>query len=294
MGQYLAIDIGGTYIKYAFLNHNQQLSNHQKVKTKENTNHEILDQVKQIITDAASGEDINGVGISTAGIVDREKGEIIYAGPTIPNYTGTAFKTVLSESFPFPVFVENDVNAALLGEMWKGAGCGQDDIFCVTLGTGIGGAYYHHQLIDGRHQQANAIGYLLYDEQTKTNYEMRASTAALNDMINNRFDTQTNAEDVFALAKQGDRACVTLITSWARQVAEGLAQIILLLDPKCIIIGGGVSEQGDFLLNIIRNQLTTFLPDHFLKTTLKTAQLVNHAALYGAVYPFFSEGYSSC
>ncbi|MCF2132578.1 ROK family protein, partial [Strepomyces sp. STD 3.1] len=154
MAEYLAIDIGGTYIKYAFMNDQKVLHSHQKIETKENINNAILKQVEEIIQGATTKFNIEGIGISTAGIVDRDKGEIIYAGPTIKNYQGTAFKEYLSSKFNIPIHVENDVNSALLGELWRGAAKDLNNVFCITLGTGIGGAYYHHQLIDGFNHQA--------------------------------------------------------------------------------------------------------------------------------------------
>src|SRR5699024_5191578 len=107
----------------------------------------------------------------------RKQGEIIYAGPTIQDYRGTNFKEAL-KSFQLPVHVTNDVDAALLGEIWQGEASTYDNVFCMTLGTGIGGAWLKDELMDGAHFQANAIGYLLYDEKTQTNFEMRASTSA--------------------------------------------------------------------------------------------------------------------
>lgn len=289
MANYLAIDIGGTFIKYAFMDDKKGLYGHQQIETKENIDDAILKQIEAIIASSLQHTSIHGVGISTAGIVDRVKGEIIYAGPTIKHYRGTEFKRRLFEIFQLPVHVENDVNAALLGEIWQGAAKKQNQVYCITLGTGIGGAYFHHHIIDGFHHQANSVGYLLFDPMTKTNYEMRASTSALNKRIKEEFGEGVSTKEVFTRAKQGDVLCVSIIEDWSKEVAKGLAQIILLIDPKCILIGGGISRQGDYLLHHIQKRLHLFLPDDFLKTELKTAQLYNDAALYGAVYPFFKE-----
>ncbi|MGE7780388.1 ROK family protein [Peribacillus sp. NPDC097264] len=294
MADYLSIDIGGTFIKYALLDDQKHLHGHQQVKTKENIDQAILKQVESIISAVSNETAINGVGISTAGIVDREKGEIIFAGPTIRDYKGTAFKAHLSRTFPFPISVENDVNAALIGELWQGAAQGENDVFCITLGTGIGGAYYHDGIMDGTHHQANSVGYLLYDPETKTNYEMRASTTALNRTIEKEFGKGVSTKEVFEKARLGEEPYIALIEAWSKEVARGLAQIILLVDPKCILIGGGISRQGDFLLNHIQKQLTTYLPTNFLKTEIKIAQLYNDASLFGAVHPFFKGGNIEC
>src|SRR5699024_3822783 len=88
------------------------------------------------------GQGIRGSGISTARIGDREKGEIGCAGPARPEYQGTPVKAHLNKRFDHRVHAENDVNAAFHGEMWRGAGRGKDNVFCITRGTGIGGAFY--------------------------------------------------------------------------------------------------------------------------------------------------------
>lgn len=189
-----------------------------------------------------------------------------------------------------PVYVENDVNAAMLGEVWKGAAKGADNVYCLTLGTGIGGAHYdNHRLIDGANLKADSIGYLLYDPETKLNYEQRASTSALNNVLKSELGNVFHVEKAFELARSGDKECYDVIYKWTAEVAKGLAQIILMKDPAIILIGGGISRQGDYLLNLIKKQLTIFLPAHFLNTELKIAQLYNDAALYGAVFPFFKE-----
>lgn len=283
---YLAVDIGGTFIKSAVVNEDQRLSVREKIKTGGNQDNGILNKVESIVREELDrGEDIRGIGISTAGIVDREKGEIVYAGPTIPGYKGTPFKAHLSKRFGLPVHVENDVNAALLGEMWKGAGRGKDSVFCITLGTGIGGAFYSGGLTGGAHNQANAVGYLLKDP-SGLNYEQRAATSALKLRLQEILGPGVETEELFGRARAGDGQSRKIINDWAYDVAEGLAQIIIMFDPAHVIIGGGISQQGDFLLDIIKGHIESFLPPDFLKTEFKIAELFNDAALYGAVSLF--------
>lgn len=285
MGEYIAIDIGGTFIKYALLNEKKQLTEVKQVPTNDNKNQAIVANVKEIVEEYTKNHPIKGIGISTAGIVQRDKSEIVYAGPTIPSYQGTNFADLLS-SFELPVQVMNDVDAALLGEIWKSGMKHEQSIYCMTLGTGIGGAWYDNGLVDGAHFQGNSLGYLLFDKETGTNFERRASTKALNETIAAVFKQETTAQTVFEDAKSGEEQSKRIISEWTEEVAEGIAQVILLIDPDTIIIGGGVSAQGSYLLQHIEGHLPKFLPDNFLKTTLKIAALQNNAALYGAVYPF--------
>lgn len=282
---WLAIDVGGTTIKYGLIDQNKNLTHRGKSPTKQNHNNAILKELMRLVSSFSKAYKLDGVGISTAGIVDRVNGKIIYAGPTIPNYINTEIKATLEKEFTIPVYVENDVNAALLGEQLCGTAQGRDDIFCVALGTGIGGAYLKDgRLVDGSHYQANSIGYLLFDPETKTNYEQRASTLILEKELMER--QQISVPNAFALARTGRRDIEAVIDGWVKRVAQGLAEIILLFDPKMLLIGGGVSAQGAYLAEKLETAVPLYLPPNFYKTEIKTAQLGNDAALFGAVAPF--------
>lgn len=287
MKQYLAIDIGGTFIKYGLIGQAEVIQEAGKRPTPVNENKAIVQTVKSIVNEQMQETDLSGIGISTAGIVDRKRGEIIYAGPTIIDYIGTNFKDELAYT-NLPVHVTNDVDSALLGEIWRANHPLDEAVFCLTLGTGIGGAYYKQGLQSGAHLQAHSIGYLLYDEADETTYEMRASTSALNDMIAKDLSPDLSTIDFFDLAKANDPAALAILTSWANEVARGIAQIILIIDPERIIIGGGISAQGDYLLKVIEEEVQRHLPPNFMKTKLSIAKEKNDAALYGAVFGYFN------
>src|SRR5699024_1697503 len=153
------------------------------------------------------------------------------------------------------------------------------DVYCITLGTGIGGAYFRDQLVTGTSFKAGEIGYLLYDAKTDTTYEQRASTSALKKQAENTFGSPVDVIQLFEKAKEDDRDANLMIDNWASHIAEGLAQIIIILDPQVILIGGGVSKQDDFLLEKIEHQINNFLPKNFNQTVLKCTALGNDAAL---------------
>jgi len=288
MSYYFAVDVGGTFIKYGHIHMDGRLTFKDKIATPINENGAILSKVKEIITNyiEEKGRPL-GIGISTAGVVDSDTGEIIYTGPTIKNYRGTNFKSAIEADFQIPVRVHNDVNAALLGEQWQGAAKDQSDVYCITLGTGIGGAYFRDQLVTGTYFKAGEIGYLLYDAETDTTYEQRASTSALKQKAENTFGSSINVIQLFEKAKANDKDANQMIEAWTSYIAEGLAQIIIIVDPRVILIGGGVSKQGDFLLEKIERKINNFLPKNFNQTELKCTALGNDAALYGAVSDYF-------
>lgn len=293
MKHWIGIDVGGTDIKFAVINHEADIVVHGMAKTPQGSDPDrIPHEMKRIINGLLESFDhVEAVGVSTAGVVDSGSGEIIFAGPTIPAYQGTNLKKTIEDAFGIGVTVINDVNAAALGEMWRGAARNSGNFCCITIGTGVGGALIcNRQLVAGSHHRAGEIGHFLYDRTTGTTYEDRASMTALMNKASKELASFTGTgHDLFAMAKAGNRACDDIIDGWAEEVARGLAEMICLADPELIVIGGGVSEQKEFLLDKLRRHTAAYLPANFSKTELKAAELGNKAALYGAVYPYFAK-----
>src|SRR5699024_8543046 len=142
METYITLDIGGTFIKFGLVTRDGKLSAVDKVATPINQDKAIIQTLHTIIQKFQKEKKIAGIGISTAGIVDRAAGEIVYAGPTIQSYRGTNFKEELA-MYDLPIHVKNDVDAALVGEIWRSHIDPEQATYCLTLGTGIGGALYH-------------------------------------------------------------------------------------------------------------------------------------------------------
>ncbi|WP_436940466.1 ROK family protein [Staphylococcus xylosus] len=285
----VAIDIGGTDIKAAVLDENLKFINYQRIPTPNNINEFIADAIFELVSHFKETYMIHPlqVGISSAGVINEEKGTVVYAGPTIPNFIGTNFHKLLSP-LNAEVKVFNDVNAALLGELTL-HDYEADNIFCLTLGTGIGGAFYNKvgHLYNGERNRANEIGYLLYKQQDRLTFEQRASTNAL------KFLMKTHAlaysDDVpklFELAEQQDALAISILDRWSTHVAEGIAQIQIIYDPGLILIGGGISSQGEKLLKYITPKLKEFLPSNYGHAPVQTTQTQNHASLYGAISRF--------
>lgn len=285
----IAIDIGGTDIKHALFDSDLNFINFDKVKTPDNKNTYITDIIYQIVKNYKDSYKLFSlsVGISSAGVIDEQNGIVMYAGPTIPNFKNTNFKEALS-SLTSNIHVYNDVNAALLGELLFHK-YQENYIFCLTLGTGIGGAFYNHNegIYNGASHRANEIGYLLYDLDNHTTFEERASTSALKKMMeSNQFQYKEDVPKLFDLARSGDSLANNILEHWSENVAEGLAQIQIIYDPSLILIGGGISSQGEILLNYIVPKIKWFLPYKYKQAKVHTTRSGNHASLYGAISKF--------
>ncbi|MDE7015622.1 MAG: ROK family protein [Kineothrix sp.] len=138
----MVLDIGGTAIKSGLYD-DGELSAVRETPTdaKMGASH-VVARAMELIEEYQKIGRFRRIGISTAGQVDSETGRIIYANENIPGYTGTALKDVMEKKFGIPAAVENDVNAAAIGESVFGAGKGVEEFVCLTYGTGVGGAIF--------------------------------------------------------------------------------------------------------------------------------------------------------
>lgn len=298
MMYYICIDIGGTSIKYGVLSEKGEIfidgTVSTKVTEKENF---ILSDVKKLIRnilDEYRNYEIKGICVSTAGVVNPEKGEIAYAGPTIPKYTGTKIKEELEKEFSISCEVENDVNCAGLGEYWKGAGKGSKSMICLTIGTGIGGSVIlDGKLLNGIGYTAGEIGYMDVNGSYIQNI---ASSRYLVEKVQKEKEEKEGITDaitgvdIFELAKKGDEICIAGINEIISNLAVGVRNIIYLLNPEVIVIGGGITAQKEYLEEKIRKEVNDgMISDMFRKTRIELAQQGNQAGLLGALYNFLNK-----
>ena len=298
MMYYICIDIGGTSIKYGVLSEKGEIfidgTVSTKVTEKENF---ILSDVKKLIRnilDEYRNYEIKGICVSTAGVVNPEKGEIAYAGPTIPKYTGTKIKEELEKEFSISCEVENDVNCAGLGEYWKGAGKGSKSMVCLTIGTGIGGSVIlDGKLLNGIGYTAGEIGYMDVNGSYIQNI---ASSKYLVEKVQKEKEEKEGITDaitgvdIFELAKKGDEICLAGINEIISNLAVGVRNIIYLLNPEVIVIGGGITAQKEYLEEKIRKEVNDgMISDMFRKTRIELAQQGNQAGLLGALYNFLNK-----
>ncbi len=286
MKQFISIDIGGTSIKYGTVSQNGDVLSSSEAATPASFRGEELLFFLTDIIKTLRNKETAGIGIATLGAVDSEKGCVTGMCDNLPVLRDLPLKSHLSKEFRLPVSVMNDVNTTALGEAGFGAGQGLKTFFCLTLGTGIGGAFVHDgKVITGEHGTAGEIGYLWSGRGES--YEALASAR--------RFSDESRAlgnheEKMLVPALLGDPVYADLLDRWTKDVAFGIADVIYILDPGTVIIGGAVSSIGTLLTDRISERLDEILyPDFRGKTKILPARNGNLSNILGAIYPFIRD-----
>lgn len=290
MGRYISIDIGGTAIKYGLIDENGKILERLEMKTESwKGGKSILEKVVRIVKNYTGIMRIRGICISTAGMVDVEKGEIFYSAPLIPDYTGTRFKAVMEETFGIPCEVENDVNCAGLAESVSGAAKGSSSSLTLTVGTGIGGCI----VIKGEvyHGFSNSAGEVGYMHMNGSDFQTLGATSILSRKVTERKrgTGNWNGKRIFAEAAHGDSICNQAIHEMADVLGMGIANICYVLNPEVVVLGGGVMAQEKVLKEKIWNAIDKYLVSGIAEhTILRFAEHGNDAGMLGAYYHFRS------
>ncbi|WP_164667740.1 ROK family protein [Virgibacillus doumboii] len=289
MRNFLAFDIGGTLIKYGVLTEKGVfLEKSEKPTEAYLGGMEVLNKVKQLGDELIERYNVSGICISTAGQVDSRKGEILYASSLIPEYTGMQVKKDLEAYFSLPVEVENDVNCVGLAESWIGKGKDAKSLFCLSIGTGIGGSYIiDNKLHTGHSFSGGEIGYIPIEG---SKMEELASTRILIRNVANEKDIsedELSGKKIFDLAHKGDDICIQEINRLVYYLSKGIATIAYMMNPEMIVIGGGITNQKDYLYQLIMEQLKRdMIPSILEKTKIEIAGNLNDAGMIGALRHF--------
>lgn len=286
MKYYVCIDIGGTAIKYGLASEEGNFVAKASMPTQANLGGMgIVEKIKQIIKNYSAEKIISGVAISTAGVIDYTDGSIKFA-LAIPNYTGTKLKAIVEQTFKVKCAVENDVNCIGLGEMWLGAGKGKSSLFCMALGTSIGGcAVLDKKVIHGASNSAGEIAYMLIPGGNM--HELVSTSRLVKDVAKAKKLSleKVNGKKIFTWARQGDEDCKLAINNLMQHLTDGIVNIVSVLNPEMIILGGGIMAQTEYLQPIIDDLLKTKLePSVYEQTNIAFAKLQNDAGMLGALY----------
>ncbi len=249
-------------------------------------------------------EKVLGVGIGVPGPLEYAQGRVV-APPIMPGWHGVALRDRLEQDFGIPVYVDNDANLGALGEHWRGVGNGYSNLAYIKVGTGIGcGLLLGGSLYRGEIGSAGEIGHVTIDENGPPckcgSYGCLESMAggpaiALRAQQSIRAGQATSlssiqplealtARDVALAARAGDTLARQLFAEAGRHIGVALASLANLLNPGLIIVGGGVAQAGDLLLDPIRETVKLrALPSVAQSTQIVQSALGRDATALGAV-----------
>ncbi len=283
----LAFDIGGTEIKYAFCDENFNLTEKNSIPTNAHeAGRRIIERIIEIIR---SCKGVDRIGISTAGQVNSEKGEIIFATDSIPGYTGTKIKELIESETGIPTAVENDVNSAAIGEAVFGAAKGCRNFVCLTYGTGIGGAFFvDGKLFTGSSFSAGEFGHIITHAGGnpctcggKGCYEAYASAKALTTAVSKKTGKEMNGREVFA--SFDNPVIKEIVDAWIDEIVIGLKNLIYIFNPTLIVAGGGIMNEI-YITDEINKRLQNELMQSFCNVKVVKARMGNDANKLGAAY----------
>lgn len=279
----LAIDIGGTMIKYGLVSSDGEILSTDKIETEAEKGLEnILNKIDNIFKRYKENNPV-GIAVSGTGQINGIIGKVIGGNPIIPNWIGTNLVKILEKKYNLPIVLENDVNCVALGEKWIGAGKDLSNFICLTIGTGIGGGIIlNNQLFRGENFVAGEFGHILIK---KGEFEQFASTTALIRLVKERTEKTLNGKEIFDLEKKEIVEYQEVISEWIENLTDGLSSIVYCFNPANIILGGGVIEQGEALINRVKNSLFKKIGLQFKeKLNIIQAKLGNNAGMIGASY----------
>lgn len=285
----ITFDIGGTNIKYALCDENFRLTDKHSIPTcAEKGGQFIINRVIEIIEQY---DNIDRVAISTAGQVDSENGIVIYSTDNIPYYTGMMVKKIIENKTGIPTYVENDVNAAALGEAKFGSAKNVNDFICLTLGTGIGGAIYlNGKLYKGTGSSAGEFGHIITHAGGRPCtcggegcFEQYASSKALLMAVEKVAGRKLNGFEVFQEENFNNPEIRHVIDSWIDEIIIGLKSLINIFNPSLIVLGGGIMNEN-YIIDLIDRKIYKQLMSNYRKVNIVKAELGNDAGLLGVAY----------
>ncbi|MCP4179162.1 MAG: ROK family protein [bacterium] len=296
----LSFDIGGTFIKYGILDNNGDIIIKDKFPTpKTNCKNTIPNLLSRKANDLKSKHNIDAIGVSTAGQVDSIKGKIVFCHSNLPDFTGCEIKNIIETHTNIITYVENDANCAALGEMWHGAGKGHKYIVCLTLGTGVGGAiiingkiYKGFHGFAGEFSRMAVVGKMLEpNERGKFVLDKTASTNSLLNRYKKATGKEISGQELMNLVKEKDESASLAYQDFLDSLQFGIDTIVNFFDPEIIIIGGGISAQGNYFFDKVNKIFKEQAYPGYDDIIIKKAELENDAGLLGAAYICINKKY---
>ena len=302
----IAIDVGATTCKAGLFRYDERLLKEWIIQTRvQEGGRYIMDDLASSVIDVINGEglsteEIAGAGLGIPGLILDEAYVTKTDNAGLENLN---VKEELGVRLGLPVYAINDANAAAAGEMWRGVARGYENFVLLTLGTGVGGAVViNGKIINGRHGAAGEIGHMLVNEQEKKQcgcgrhgcLEQYSSTMGLvrfakeylsdpNMVTTLRNYPVLDSKIIFEEAKKGDSVAMALCDRFCDTLGRAIANVAVVVDPDLVVLGGGISKCGQFLLESVRNSFLKHSYYGCRGLDLRLAELENRAGMYGCL-----------
>ncbi len=306
----IGVDVGGTNVKIALVDLDGKIAFSNTVPTRAEMGYEAgVNNIKQAIKDLMqesnqTNKTVEAIGFGLPGQIDYKEG-MVKNLPNIPGWVNIPLAKIIEDEFSIPTRLDNDVRCAALGELNFGAGKGCENLICITVGTGIGsGIILNGKLVRGAANAAGEIGHIKMEMNGGPLcgcgdygcFEAYASGPAIVTMAKEYISGGKSAKYkemaadgiitpyiVAQAALQGDTVSIQIFKQMGKIIGTGLASVVNLLNPEKIIIGGGVADAGEILLDPIRKTiLDRAMPIQANSLKVVPAQLANAAGVIGA------------
>ncbi|MEZ5400377.1 MAG: ROK family protein [Bryobacteraceae bacterium] len=300
----IGVDLGGTNLRAAAIDPSGKILTKISGTTDLASGRDrVIDDIVRSIVDLRSGlgaDGLAGVGIGVPGFIRMKEGMIV-GSHNMPGFDGFPVRDEISRRLGAPVILENDANAAALGEVWIGAGREVNDLVLLTLGTGIGGGIIHEgRVLHGHVGMAGELGHITvmpYGNPcgcgNRGCLEKHASATAIESMANLlALGEHVPAKQVYEMALGGEPRAKRIFESMGRALGIGLATLINIFNFPLYLLSGGVLPAWEFfspaMFEEIGERSFTF---RNAETRVEQAVLGNEAGLFGAAYlPFQTQG----
>jgi glucokinase len=290
MREYIVgIDIGGTNIRAALLNNNREILEKFKFQNEVDKGPEYnLDKLINYINENWSSKGIKGIGVGCPGPLNIKVGTILKA-PNIKSWEGFNVKEYIKERSGIRTEINNDANVAGLAEARVGIARGAESVFYITVSTGVGGAFIiDNKIINGFNSSAGEICSLIINEDKYSHsglvqggLEGQCSGPNISRMASEILEKNLNTAEVFKLYKEGNEKIIKLIDDVCENLSKGIANIVGVVDPEVVVLGGSVILYNKWLLDSITNKVKEKVINKDA-IDIRIAELGDDAGLKGA------------
>lgn len=299
---FLGIDFGGTKINFVLLTNNKIIYKMGILTGKIDSGDDIVQKILTGVTKVEQKTSIHpsAIGIGLAGMVNRTTGQIIFL-PNIGKIKDFPIVEHLSKKLSIPTFLENDVNAALLGEACLGAAQNKQNVVFISVGTGIGGAILiAGRIYTGKNGLAGEIGHLTVQENgllcncgkrgcletvaSGKGIERYVTSEITKGVKTEMMGCKITAKKIAQFAKHGDKLALRAYSQASHYLGKICGNIINILNPEIIILGGGVVESGLILRNTIKVTKNYALASSLKDIKIMSSSLKNDAGAIGAAF----------